>query len=267
MPPDELRVNIRIIKQLTDKPFGVNFLPEGPQIEQLLEVVAEEEVRVVNYGIGNPQKVLEHAKAHGMIAMPTVGALRHAVKAEQDGADAVIVQGTEAGGHCSHVASMVLIPLVADKLKVPVIAAGGIGDARGLMAALALGAEGISMGTRFAITKESTVHPNFKRKLLESSEEDTVVTSHITGLRVRVVRNPLAEAFMGLDEGKDRKKLLELPGKMKRAVLEGDIERGSIGAGQICGMINDEPTCQELIERIVTGAEKVLERITTKVLT
>ena len=265
MSPEELRQNVKMIKQLTDKPFGVNFVPESQQIDELLEVIAEEKVRVVNYGIGDPRKIIKHAKAQGIIAMPTVGAVRHTVKAEQDGANAVIVQGTEAGGHCSYVASMVLVPLAVDRVKMPVVAAGGFGDARGLVAALALGAEGICMGTKFIVTKESPVHPNFKQKLLESSEEDTVVTTHVSGLRARVIRNPLAEAFLGVGEEKDRSKLLTLPHKMARAVMEGDLERGSIGGGQICGMINDMPTCQELIERIVAGAEGVLERVTERI--
>lgn len=265
MSPDELSQNISMIKQLTDKPFGVNFVPESPQVDQLLKVVVEEKVAVVNYGIGNPRRIIETAKLHGIITIPTMGAIKHAVRAEQDGADAVIIQGTEAGGHSSYVTSMVLVPLVVDRVKIPVVAAGGFGDGRGLVAALSLGAEGISMGTRFLATKESPAHPKVKQKLIDSSEEDTIVTTHITGLRARVIRNPLAEAFLGVGEDKDRSKLLSLPGKMRRAFIEGDIEQGTIAAGQICGMINDIPSCQELIERIVSGAEKILEQMTAKI--
>ncbi len=265
MSPDELSQNISMIKQLTDKPFGVNFVPESPQVDQLLKVVVEEKVAVVNYGVGNPRRIIETAKLHGIITIPTMGAIKHAVRAEQDGADAVIIQGTEAGGHSSYVTSMVLVPLVVDRVKIPVVAAGGFGDGRGLVAALSLGAEGISMGTRFLATKESPAHPKVKQKLIDSSEEDTIVTTHITGLRARVIRNPLAEAFLGVGEDKDRSKLLSLPGKMRRAFIEGDIEQGTIAAGQICGMINDIPSCQELIERIVSGAEKILEQMTAKI--
>jgi enoyl-[acyl-carrier protein] reductase II len=266
MSPDVLRENIRMIKQLSDKPFGVNFVPESPQIDDLLAVIVEEKVRVVNYGIGDPKKIIEVAKAHNIIAMPTVGAVRHAVKAERGGAGAVILQGTEAGGHSSYVTTMVLVPLVAERVKIPIVAAGGFGDARGLVAALALGAEGISMGTRFIVTKESPAHPNVKQKIIESSEEDTVVTTHITGLRARVIYNKLAEAFLAGDKEKDRSKLLSIPGKLKRAFVDGDIEGGSIAAGQVCGMIDDIPSCQELIERIVHGAEEIVERIATRVL-
>lgn len=148
MSPGELRENIRQIKGLTDEPFGVNFMANNPRIDDLLDVIIEEKVPVVSYGKGNPQRVLERTKPHGVVNIPTMGAVRHAVRAEQDGADAVIVQGTEAGGHTGFVTTLILVPLVASKLRIPVVAAGGIGNGGGLVAALALGAEGISMGSR-----------------------------------------------------------------------------------------------------------------------
>ncbi len=266
MTPDQLRENIRTIKRLTSKPFGVNFIPESPLIEQLLDVVVEEEVPVVNYGIGDPRRIIEGAKLHGFLAMPTVGSLKHAIKAEQDGANAVIVQGTEGGGHASYVATIVLVPLVASRLSIPVVAAGGIGDSRGLVAALALGAEGISMGTRFIVTQESPVPLNIKQRIIKATEEDTLITGHVTGIRCRVLRNKLAESFLDLQERQaPAREMLELGiGKIRQAYVEGDEEWGSLVCGQVCGMIDNIPTCRELIEKIITEAESVLETIRTK---
>lgn len=266
MTSDELRENIRIMKKLTSKPFGVNFIPESPLIDKLLDVVVEEEVPVVNYGIGDPRRIIERAKLHGFLAMPTVGSLKHAIKAEHDGANAVIIQGIEAGGHTSYVATIVLVPLAVDRLSVPVVAAGGIGDARGFVAALALGAEGISMGTRFIATKESPVPLNIKQRIIKASEEDTAVTGHVTGIRCRVLKNKLAESFLELAERQaPAREMLELGiGKLRQAFVEGDEEWGSLACGQVCGMIENIPTCQELIEGIVTQAEKILEVIRLK---
>jgi enoyl-[acyl-carrier protein] reductase II len=182
MSPAELKENIREIKKLTDKPFGVNFMANNPLIDELLDVIIEEKVPVASYGVGNPQRVLERTKPHGIINLPTMGALRHALRAEQDGADAVIVQGTEAGGHTGYVTTLVLVPLVASKLRIPVVAAGGIGNGRGLIAALALGAEGISMGSRFIVTQEAPVPLHVKQYLVEKTEADTVVTDNFTGV-------------------------------------------------------------------------------------
>ena len=262
MSPEELRENIRIIRQLTDKPFGVNFLPENPQLEQLLDVIIEERVPVASYGKGNPKRIIERTKPQGIINMPTMGAVKHAVRAAQDGADAVIVQGTEGGGHTGFVSTMVLIPLVVDRIQIPVVAAGGIGDARGFVAALALGAEGISMGTRFIVTKECPVALSVKQWLIASREEDTVITDNLTGVRARVISNKFAKSMVDMAERKASpwEMLLFSGGRFKKAFVEGDLEWGSFGCGQVCGLIDDIPTCQELIERIITGAEKVVGR-------
>jgi len=266
MNPEELRRAIRETKELTDKPFGVNILPDNPQLEQLLDVIVEEKVKVVSYGIGNPQRIIERTKPEGIINLPTMGAVKHAVRAEKDGADAVIVQGTEAGGHSSFVATIVLVPKVVDKVKIPVVAAGGFCDARGLVAALALGAEGISMGTRFIVTKESPVPQSIKEKYIQSSEEDTIITGHVTGVRCRILRNKLAEEFIKLGEqnAPPREFMMLGVGKFRKAFIEGDPDWGSLACGQVVGMIEDIPTCQELIERIVGDAEKVLSRIQSK---
>jgi enoyl-[acyl-carrier protein] reductase II len=267
MSPEELRENIRQIKDQTDKPFGVNFMPENPQLEKLLDVLIEEGVPVASYGKGNPQRIIERTKPFNIINLPTMGALRHAIRAEQDGADAVIVQGTEGGGHTGFVATLVLIPLVTRKVKIPVIAAGGIGDGRGMVAALALGAEGISMGSRFIATKEAPVPLRVKQYLIQSTEEDTVVTDNLTGVRCRVLRNKFAESLLEMAKRKaDPWEMMQSGvGKIRKAFVEGDIEWGSLACGQVCGLIQEIPTCEELIESIIKEAEETMKSIQKKV--
>ena len=200
--------------------------------------------------------------------MPTMGSLRHSVKAETDGADAVIVQGTEAGGHCSHISTLVLVPLVVNRVAIPVVAAGGFADARGLLAAFSLGAEGISMGTRFMVTKECPIPDTIKQRIIRTSEEQTVVTDNLTGVRCRVLRNKLAEEF--LDMGRRKVPPEEMAefgeGRFKKAFLEGDDEHGTVAMGQVAGLIDDMPTCQELIEGIVYGTEAILEQARQRVM-
>ena len=267
MSPGELKENIRKIKKLTDKPFGVNFMANNPLIDELLDVIIEEKVPVASYGVGNPQRVLERTKPHGIINLPTMGALRHAVRAEQDGADAVIVQGTEAGGHTGYVTTLVLVPLVASKLRIPVVAAGGIGNGRGLVAALALGAEGISMGSRFIVTQEAPVPLHVKQYLVEKTEMDTVVTDNFTGVRCRVIRNGFAENLVEMAKNhSDPWEIMKAGvGKIRQAYVEGDHEGGSLAFGQVCGLIQEIPTCQELIDGIIKEAEDIFQSLETTV--
>ena len=267
MSPAELKENIRKIKSLTDKPFGVNFMANNPLIDELLDVIIEERVPVASYGVGNPQRVLERTKPHGIINLPTMGALRHAVRAEQDGADAVIVQGTEAGGHTGYVTTLVLVPLVASKLRIPVVAAGGIGNGRGLISALALGAEGISMGSRFIVTQEAPVPLHVKQYLVEKTETDTVVTDNFTGVRCRVIRNRFAENLVEMTKNHaDPWEIMKAGvGKIRKAYVEGDIEGGSLAFGQVCGLIQEIPTCQELIDGIIKEAEETFQSLETTV--
>jgi len=267
MSPAELKENIRKIKSLTDKPFGVNFMANNPLIEELLDVIIEEKVPVASYGVGNPQRILERTKSHGIINLPTMGALRHAVRAEQDGADAVIVQGTEAGGHAGYVTTLVLVPLVASKLRIPVVAAGGIGNGRGLISALALGAEGISMGSRFIVTQEAPVPLHVKQYLVEKTEMDTVVTDNFTGVRCRVIRNGFAENLVEMAKNhSDPWEIMKAGvGKIRKAYVEGDHEGGSLAFGQVCGLIKEIPTCQELIDGIIKEAEDIFQSLETTV--
>lgn len=267
MKPDELHRNIKKIKDKTDKPFGVNFMADNPLIDELLDVIVDEKVKVASYGKGNPQKVIERTKPHGIINLPTMGALRHAIRAEKDGADAVIIQGTEGGGHTGFIATSILVPLVVSKLKIPVVAAGGIANGRGLVAALALGAEGVSMGSRFIVTEEAPVPNHVKKHILERTEEDTIITDNFTGVRCRVIRNSFSDSLQELvRNNRDPWEIMKKGvGKIRKAYVEGDIDRGSLTFGQVCGLIQEIPTCQELIDDIVQEAEEVMKSINKKV--
>ena len=267
MSPDDLRENIRQIKDQTDKPFGVNFLANNPLLDDLLDVIVEEGVSVASYGIGDPKKVIERTRAAGIVNMPTVGALRHALKAQQDGADAVIVQGTEGGGHTGYVATTILVPLIADHLEVPIAAAGGFSDGRGLVAALSLGAEAISMGSRFVVTQEAPVPRPVKEHLCQRTEEDTLVTDNFTGVRCRVIKNAFAENLTELARNNAHPwEIMKAGvGKIRKAYVEGDIEGGSMAFGQVCGLIRDIPTCRALIEGIMGQAEQILLGLESKI--
>jgi len=269
MSAEELRGNIRQIKDRTDKPFGVNFMPDNPQVDELLDVIIEEKVPAVSYGKGNPQRIIERTKPHGILSLPTMGSLKHALRAERNGADAVIVQGTEGGGHTGFVSTLVLVPIVAARLKIPIIAAGGIGNARGLVAALALGAEGISMGSRFIVTREAPVPQHVKEYLISKTEEDTVVTDNLTGVRCRVIKNGFAQDFLEMAEKKtDPWEMMQYGvGRIRKAYVEGDLEGGSLAFSQVCGLIHDVPSCKELLDSIVREAEQILESLDGQVRT
>jgi NAD(P)H-dependent flavin oxidoreductase YrpB (nitropropane dioxygenase family) len=303
MNPDQLHEAIRQVRELTDKPFGVNFLPYHPQAEEVQSILVEEKVAVASYGRGDPQQIVARTRPHGVINMPTIGAVKHAIKTEGYGVDALICQGWEGGGHASYIATTVLLPLVVDAVKVPVVAAGGFCDARGLAAALVMGAEGIAMGTRFATCQESTVPDNIKQMYLAASENDTVITPYVTGTRCRGLKNkltdlleserrgiPLVRSLKGFLEMRrsfnvpwwkmaisalKMKKAYEVPlsgiGELAHAsfagqtmtegLIRGNADLGFMPSGQVCGRISDIPTCKELIDRTVYGAEEILERL------
>ncbi|MBW1887519.1 MAG: nitronate monooxygenase [Deltaproteobacteria bacterium] len=268
MQPEELRENIRGIKSLTQKPFGVNFITENPELEQLLDIIIEEKVSVASYGKGDPRRIIERTKPYGIINLPTMGAIKHALKAEQDGVDAVIVQGTEGGGHSGFVSSSILIPMMAERVKIPVVAAGGFVDGKGLVAALALGAEGISMGTRFMATQECPIPSHVKEWLIHSDEEDTVITDNLTGVRCRVLKNKFSQSLLEMKErnASPWEMMHHATGRLKKAFDEGDLEEGSFCCGQVAGMITDIPTCKELIECIVKQAEKKIDLLKEKIM-
>lgn len=248
---EQIREEIRKVRDLTDKPFGVNLLSLHPMIKEILEVVIEEKVLVSTYGTGNPEKIIEILKPGGVMSFPVVPTVKAAVRAEADGADGVIISGCEGGGHVGKHSTMPLVPQTRDKVKIPLVAAGGIGDGRGMAAAFALGAEAVQMGTRFIVTRECPAHDNIKKKIMDAAAEDTAVTGNITGLPVRVIRNKMAEEFLHMeDTGRSKGEMAMFgSGKMQLAFVQGDAEEGSVMAGQISGMVNDNPTCEELIQR------------------
>lgn len=263
MTPEVLREEIKKVRELTDKPFGVNIISLSPLIDELLDVLIQEKVKVATYGTGNPRKIIEKLKPGGVMSYPVVPTPETAKRAEEDGADGVIVSGMEGGGHVGNLTTMVLVPQARDIVKIPLVAAGGIADARGMLAAFALGAEAVQMGTRFIATLESCAHENVKQFILRAKSTDTLVTGNITGLPVRCLRNRMSETFAAMEKSGKSKMEMALfgSGKMKQAFTDGDIEDGSVMAGQVCGMIKEIPTCAQLIKEIMKRLGEELERL------
>jgi NADH:quinone reductase (non-electrogenic) len=266
--PEQLRDEIRQVKKLTNNPFGVNFAigQHGRAFADFLQVAIEEKVPVVSMTGGNPAPIFEQLKGTSIKKLVLVAARRQAVKAEELGADAVMVVGQEGGGHLGRddVGTMVLIPQVVDAVSIPVIASGGIGDGRGLMAALSLGAEGIEMGTRFIATKEC-VHANdvYKRRLVEGTEADTVVIKRTLGMPARAIANNWTEKIIKIEENNgDYEQLKEFIGGKanKRYIYEGSEDKGFAWAGQVMGLIKDVPTVAELFKRMILEAEQIGEK-------
>ncbi|MFO8057235.1 MAG: nitronate monooxygenase [bacterium] len=264
--PDQMRDEIRKVRELTNKPFGVNIISLHPMIKEILQVLIDEKVLVATYGTGNPGKIIEVLKPGGVMSFPVVPNVATAVRAEQDGADGVIVSGCEGGGHVGRMGTMVLVPQARDKVDIPLVAAGGIADGRGMAAAFAMGAEGIQMGTRFIVTRESPAHDNVKQKIIQAAAEETVVTGNITGLPVRVLKNRMAEEFLNMEDTGRSKAEMALfgSGKMNLAFVQGDAEDGSVMAGQIAGMVNEEPTCDDLIQKIMSDFRKTSREMAEK---
>lgn len=261
-PVDYVRSEIRKAKELTDKPFGVNIMLLSDNAEELAKVVCEEGVKVVTTGAGNPGKYIEMWKAHGIKVIPVVASVALAKRMERSGVDAVVAEGCEAGGHIGKLTTMALVPQVVDAVSIPVIAAGGIGDGRGLAAAFMLGAQGAQVGTRFLVANECTVHQNYKNAVLKAKDIDTTVTGRSTGHPVQVLRNKLARQYEILEkEQAPAEKLEELGrGALPKAARDGDIEKGSVMSGQIAGLINKEQSCKEIIEEMFGEFEKVISK-------
>lgn len=262
-PLEWVRDEIRKAKQMTDKPFGVNIMLLGETAEAVAKMVCEEGVKVVTTGAGNPGKYIDMWKQHGIKVIPVVASVALAKRMERAGVDAVIAEGCESGGHVGELTTMALVPQVVDAVNIPVIAAGGIGDGRGAAAAFMLGAAGIQVGTRFLVAHECTVHQNYKNKVLGAKDIDTQVTGRPTGHPVRVLRNKLTRQFQILEkEGAGLEKFEELGrGALSKAVREGDIDNGSVMAGQIAGLVCKEQSCNEIIEEIFTEAETQLKNV------
>lgn len=262
-PVDYVREQIRKAKALTDKPFGVNIMLLSDNAEEIAKMVCEEEVKVVTTGAGNPGKYIEMWKKHGIKVIPVVPSVALAVRMERTGVDAVIAEGCESGGHIGELTTMALVPQVVSSVNIPVIAAGGIGDGRGIAAAFMLGAEGVQVGTRFLVAKECVIHQNYKNKVLNAKDIDTVVTGRPTGHPIRVIKNKLTRQFQLLE--KNRAELAEFEelgkGALARAVVEGDADTGSIMAGQIAGIISKEQTSKEIIEEMFSEADKKIQQM------
>lgn len=261
-PAEWVREQIRLTKQLTDKPFGVNVMLMSPYAPEIAQVVAEEGVSVVTTGAGNPESYMALWKSKGIKVIPVVASVALAKRMERAGADAVVAEGCESGGHIGESTTMTLVPQVVDALNIPVIAAGGIADGRGLAAAFMLGACGVQMGTRFVATNECWAHQNYKDKILKAKDIDTKVTGRSTGHPVRALRNEMTKQYLDLEKkGATLEELEYLTlGGLIKAVVEGDVKNGSVMSGQIAGMIKEELTCKEVIENIVAEAEKLLEK-------
>ena len=258
-PANLIREEIKKAKELTDKPFGVNIMLLSENADELSEMVIEEGVKVVTTGAGNPGKYIEKWKKAGIKVIPVVASVALAKRMERAGADAIIAEGCEAGGHIGKLTTMVLIPQVVDAVNIPVIAAGGIGDGRGIAASFMLGAKGVQVGTRFLVANECTIHENYKDAVIKSKDIDTVVTGRPTGHPVQVIKNKLAREYLNLEKNNASIDEIEELGKgaLRKAVKDGNIDEGSLMAGQISGMVRKKQSAKEIIEEMFNEYDKL----------
>ena len=261
-PADFVREQIHKVRETTQKPFGVNLMLMNPEADDIARVIAQEGVKVVTTGAGNPGKYLAMWKEAGVKVIPVVASVAMARMMERAGADAVVAEGAESGGHIGSATTMTLVPQVADAVRIPVIAAGGIADGRGLAAAFMLGAEAVQMGTRFIVAKESTVHENYKQKVIAAKDIDSEVTGMSHGHPVRQLRNQMTREYLKREkEGASFEELEQLTlGALRKAVVEGDAVNGTLMAGQIAGLVHKEQTCEEMIREIMEQAQALLGR-------
>ncbi len=263
MPPDLLRAEIQKAKKWTDKPFGVNIMLMSPFVKEVMEVVIDERVAVVTTGAGNPAEYLPALKEVGTKVIPVVASVALAKRLVRSGVDAVIAEGTESGGHVGEITTMALIPQVVDAVDVPVIGAGGIGDSRGIMAAFALGASAVQMGSRFVVSEECIAHPNYKNLVLKAKDRSTVVTGRSTGHPVRVLANKMTREYAEMESHNASVEELEKfgAGRLNLATHKGDVENGSVMIGQISGMFHEIKPVATIIEELVAGIPAVGERV------
>lgn len=260
-PAEWVRDQIRKAKELTDRPFGVNIMLMSPYAEEVAQVVVEEGVKVVTTGAGNPEKYMKMWKKAGVKVIPVVASAALAKRMERCGADAVVAEGCEAGGHIGENTTMCLVPQIVDAVKIPVIAAGGIADGRGMAAAFMLGAKGVQMGTHFIVTDECQVHNAYKERILKAKDIDSRVTGRSTGHPVRALRNDMTKKYLELEkQGASFEELEQLTlGGLRKAVLDGDVKDGSVMAGQIAGLVKERMSCKELIHRLVTETDALMK--------
>ena len=259
-PPEIVREEIRKAKELTDKPFGVNIMLLNPNADEVAKIVVEEGIQAVTTGAGNPEKYMPMWKEAGVKVIPVVASVAMAKRMERYGADAVVAEGMEAGGHIGNQTTMALIPQIVDAVNIPVIAAGGIGGGRGVAASFMLGAEGVQMGTRFVVADESIVHDNYKDRIVKAKDIDSVVTGQSTGHPVRCLRNQMTKEYIKKEqEGVPFEELERMTlGSLRKAVMDGDILNGTVMAGQIAGLVSKRQSCKEILQEIMTEAEKLL---------
>ena len=259
-PPEIVREEIRKAKELTDKPFGVNIMLLNPNADEVAKIVVEEGIQAVTTGAGNPEKYMPMWKEAGVKVIPVVASVAMAKRMERYGADAVVAEGMEAGGHIGNQTTMALIPQIVYAVNIPVIAAGGIGDGRGVAASFMLGAEGVQMGTRFVVADESIVHDNYKDRIVKAKDIDSVVTGQSTGHPVRCLRNQMTKEYIKKEqEGVPFEELERMTlGSLRKAVMDGDILNGTVMAGQIAGLVSKRQSCKEILQEIMTEAEKLL---------
>lgn len=262
-PADWVRDQIRRTRQLTSAPFGVNLMLLSPNLESVVDVVCEERVAVVTTGAGNPGKYMSKFKGAGIRVIPVVPAVALAKRLEQAGADAVIAEGGESGGHIGELNTMALVPQVVDAVNIPVIAAGGIADGRGMAAAFCLGADAVQLGTRFLVADECTVHPNYKKKVLEARDTETVVTGRCTGHPVRVLKNKFSRQFEQLEnQGASVEELEALgSGKLALAAKDGDVDHGSVMAGQSAGLVKNGEPAELIVRSVFSEAVATLQKL------
>lgn len=259
-PGEWVREQVRKAKELTKKPFGVNIMLMSPYADEVAGIIVEEGVRVVTTGAGSPEKYMSMWKEAGVKVIPVVASVALARRMERCGADAVVAEGTESGGHIGESTTMTLVPQVVDAVEIPVIAAGGIADGRGIAAAFMLGAQGVQMGTCFVVTKESQVHENYKKCIIKAKDIDTRVTGRSTGHPVRAIRNQMTKEYLRREqEGAAFEELENLTlGGLRKAVVEGDVVNGSVMSGQIAGLVKEELSCEELIQKLVRETKALL---------
>lgn len=261
-PAEVVRNYIREAKEMTDKPFGVNIMLMSPYAADIAQVVVEEKVSAVTTGAGSPEQYMEQWKAANIKVIPVVASVALAKRMERCGADAVVAEGTESGGHIGETTTMALVPQVVDAVKIPVIAAGGIADGRGIAAAFMLGAEAVQMGTRFVATEECNVHENYKQFLLKARDIDTRVTGRTTGHPVRTLRNSMTKEYLEKEAAGASFEELEMLtlGGLRKAVVDGDVKTGSVMSGQIAGMVKDVPACKDLMARLMAETKEAVKK-------
>lgn len=265
MKIEQLEEQIAICKKLTDKPFGVNIMLLNPYADQMAELLIREKVAVVTTGAGSPNKYMDSWKAAGIKVMPVVASTTLAKRLESAGADVIIAEGCECGGHIGELTTMAMVPQIVDAVSVPVVAAGGIADGRQLLAAFALGASGVQLGTCLLVSEECPIHENYKQAVLKAKDSDTIVTGRISGTPVRGLKNKMARAHITSEKaGEDKLERERLTlGSLRKAVFDGDVENGSLMAGQVAGQLKEIKPIKQIFEDLMSGYEqtyKVLEK-------